>query len=138
MWRNNGGPAAHDLDARDLQHALVDAVQARDLAVLVGKQRRPIEAGFCLICPEGPAIGLGDLEVLAEMRRVGEELLRDAADVDAGAAEAVGFGDRDLGAVGGADTACPDAARAAADGEKIVVESQTKRLGGRRYVGAVM
>jgi len=61
------------------------------------------------------------------MRRVREELLRDAADVDAGAAEAVGLGYRYLRAVGGAYAAGADAAGAAPDGEEVVVESQVRR-----------
>src|SRR6185503_2084378 len=73
------------------QGLLVDAVEPRDLAVLVRKQRRPVEARFA----GGPAEALGDLEILAEMRGVRKELLRDAADVDASAAEAVVFRDRD-------------------------------------------
>jgi len=58
------------------------------------------------------------------MRGVGEQLLRDAADVDAGAAELAGLGDRDFRAERGGDPARPYAARAAADGEKIEIERQ--------------
>jgi len=64
------------------------------------------------------------VEVLAPVRGVGEKLLRDAADVDAGAAEAALFGDRDARAVGSADAAGAYAARAAAYREKIVIETQ--------------
>jgi hypothetical protein len=109
-----------DLDAGIDQHALVDAVQPRDLAVLVRDQGLPVEGALA----DGPAVGAGEREVLAEMRGVGEQLLRDAADVDAGAAEAAGLGERDPGAIGSGDAAGADAARAAADGEKIVVENQ--------------
>jgi hypothetical protein len=49
--------------------------------------------------PTVQPIGARDLEVLAPMRGVGEKLLRDAADVDAGAAEAAGSAIADLGAV---------------------------------------
>jgi hypothetical protein len=56
------------------------------------------------------------------MRGVGEELLRDAADVDAGAAEAVGLGARDLRAKRGGEAAGANAAGAASDGEEVVVE----------------
>jgi hypothetical protein len=58
------------------------------------------------------------------MRGVGKQLLRDAADVDTGAAEAAVLGDRYLGAVAGGDAAGAYAARAAADGEKVVIEIQ--------------
>jgi hypothetical protein len=111
---------AQDLDLGLRQDALVDRVQARDLAVLVGEQRAPVEARFA----EGPAVAFRDLEVLAEMRGVGEQLLRDAADVDAGAAEAAVLGDADLGAVAGGDAARAYAARACAYGEEVVIESQ--------------
>jgi hypothetical protein len=109
-----------NLDAGLDQHAFVHAVQARDLAVLVLEQRRPVEARF----PYGPAIAARDLEILAEMRGVGEQLLGDAADIDAGAAEAAVFGDRDFRAVACADAARADAARAAAYREEVVIESQ--------------
>jgi hypothetical protein len=109
-----------DLDAGIDQHALVDAVQPRDLAVLVRDQGLPVEGAFA----DGPAVGAREREVLAEMRGVGEELLRDAADVDAGAAEAAGLGERDLGAVRGGNAAGANAAGAAAYREKIVVENQ--------------
>jgi hypothetical protein len=109
-----------DRDAGFGQHALVHAVEARDLLVLVGDERRPIEAGFT----DRPAKGARNLEVLAEMRRVGKELLRDAADVDARAAEAIGFGDRDLRAIARRDAADANAAGAASYGEEVVVELQ--------------
>jgi hypothetical protein len=114
-----------DLDAGVDQHALVDAVQPRDLAVLVPEQRRPVEARLGGRRTERPAVGARNLEILAEMRGVGEELLRDAADVDAGAAEAAGLGDRDLRAVAGGNAACAYAAGAASYREEVVIESQT-------------
>jgi hypothetical protein len=86
-----------NLHARIDEHALVHAVQARDLPVLVLQQRRPVETWLL----HRPAVAARDLEVLAEMRGVGEQLLGDAADVDAGAAEAAVLGERYLGAVGG-------------------------------------
>jgi hypothetical protein len=119
MGAENGGAAADDLHSGDLQDALVDAVQPRDLAVLVGEQRVPVEVGFA----GGPAVAFRDLEVLAEMRGVGEELLRDAADVDAGAAELPRLGDGDARAIRGCDAARPDAAGAAAYREKVVIEA---------------
>jgi hypothetical protein len=110
-----------DLDARFHQHVFVYAVQARNFAVLVLEQRRPVEAR---LAAQRPAVAARDLEILAKMRGVGEQLLRDAADVDAGAAEAAVFGDGDFRAVGGRDTACTDSAGAAAYREKIVIEGQ--------------
>jgi hypothetical protein len=57
------------------------------------------------------------------MRGVGEELLRDAADVDAGAAEQARLGDGDARAVVRGEAARAYAAGAAAYGEKIVIET---------------
>src|SRR6185369_8738178 len=85
----NRRPATKDLDAGQGEHALVDAVQARDLLVLVREQGAPVEARLA----DGPAEAAGDFEVFAEVGGVGKKLLRDAADVHAGAAEAVGLGD---------------------------------------------
>jgi hypothetical protein len=64
------------------------------------------------------------------MRGVGEQLLRDAADVDAGAAEAVGLGDRDLRAIAGGDAAGANAAGTASDGEEVVIELQWNATSG--------
>jgi hypothetical protein len=110
-----------DLDAGIDQHPLVHAVQARDLAVLVPEQRLPVEARLA----DRPAVRGSSPEILTEMRGVGEEFLGDAADVDAGAAEAAVLGDRDLGAVARGNAARAYAARAAADREKVVIENQT-------------
>jgi hypothetical protein len=109
-----------DLHAGIGQHALVDAVEPRNLAVLVFQKRRPVEAWF----PYGPSVTARDLEILAEMRGVGEQLLGDAADVDAGAAEAAVFGDRDFRAIAGRDAARADPARTPAYREEVVIESQ--------------
>jgi hypothetical protein len=54
------------------------------------------------------------VEILAEVRGVGEELLGDAADVDAGAAEGAGLRERDARAVARGNAGAADAARAAA------------------------
>jgi hypothetical protein len=110
-----------DLDPCVHQNALVDAVQARDLAVLVLEQRRPVEARLA----DAPAVGGGDLEILAPVRGVGKELLGNAADVDAGAAEAARLGDGDLCAIACRDAARAYPARAAAYREKVVIETQT-------------
>jgi hypothetical protein len=83
------------------QGAFVDAVQPVDLAVLVGDQLRPVEGRL----GDAPAEIGGVLQVVAEVRGVGKQLLRDAADVYAGAAEAAGLGDRDPRAEVGRETA---------------------------------
>jgi hypothetical protein len=102
------------------QEAFVDAVQARDLALLVLQQLSPVEGRL----GDAPAEVRGVLQVVAEMRGVGEKLLGDAADVDAGAAEAARLGNRDARAQRGADAAGANAAGAPADGEQIVVVLQ--------------
>jgi len=43
MRTKNPGPTPEYLDPGLFQHAFVDAVQALDLAVLVGKERLPVE-----------------------------------------------------------------------------------------------
>jgi hypothetical protein len=110
-----------DLNAGLDQHVLVYAVQARDLAVLVPEQRRPVEAR---LAAQREAVAARNFKVFPPVRGVGEQLLRDAADIDAGAAEAAVFGDGDFRAIGGRDTTCTDSARAPAYREEIVIESQ--------------
>jgi hypothetical protein len=114
-------PRSMDLDTGFDQHALVHAVQARDLAVLVLEQRRPVEAR---LAAQRPAVAARNLEILAKVRGVGEQLLRDAADVDAGAAEAAVLGDRDFRAVGRRNTTGTDSPGAAAYREEIEIEIQ--------------
>jgi hypothetical protein len=58
------------------------------------------------------------------MRGVGKELLGDAADVDAGAAEGARLRDGDARTVARGNAAGADAAGAAAYGEEIVIETQ--------------
>ena len=72
--------------------------------------------------PHAPAETLGVLEVVAEPAGVDEQLLRHAAADDAGAAEPILLGDPDPGAVLGGHARRPNAARAAADHEKVEVE----------------
>jgi len=66
------------------QPALVNAVQAGNFPVLVGEQLRPVEYRL----GDLPAEIGGVLEFVTQVRGVGKQLLGDAADVDAGAAEA--------------------------------------------------
>ena len=120
MRIQNNGTVSEDRNPGVDQDALVDAVQAVDLAVLVGEELLPVEGRL----GDAPAEVGGVLQFVAEMRGVGKELLRDAADVDAGAAEAARLGYRDARAEGGGNAARAYAARAAADGEKVVVVLQ--------------
>jgi hypothetical protein len=116
-------PTSENLNPGQSQNPLVHAVEARDLVVLVGEQGVPVEMRLARIGPDGPAVALGDLEILAEVRGVGEQLLRDAADVDAGAAEPARLGDGDARAVGGGNAARANAAGTASYGEEVVVEA---------------
>src|SRR5256885_3038376 len=121
---DEGGASAYDSNADGAQQSLVDGVESRYLLVLVGEQRPPVE-----LRPRcRPAVGLGDLEFLAPVGRVGEELLRDAADVDAGAAEKARFGDGDCRAIARRDAARAYAARAAAYREEIEIEAYFRFL----------
>ncbi|MNE45857.1 hypothetical protein D3C80_1401700 [compost metagenome] len=78
------------LDAAVDQQVAVDAVEARDLAVLVADQGFPVEIGLL----QRPAVTLGLFEVIGEMRAVDEQFFRHAADVDAGAAQVTALGHR--------------------------------------------
>jgi hypothetical protein len=114
------GTPAQDLDPCKAQHPLVHGVEAGDFLVLVPDQRAPVEARLA----DRPPEARGDLEILAEVGRVGEQLLGDAPYVDAGAAEVARLGDRDPRAIASADPAGANAAGAAAYREEVVVEAQ--------------
>ena len=96
----------------------IGLVEPVDLLVLVGDERRPVEGDLL----GRPAEADGILEILGILGRIDEELFRHAAADDAGAADTVFFGDRHLRAMLGGDARRPDAARARADDEEIVVE----------------
>src|SRR3970282_1747416 len=108
---------AEDLAPRPLENPLIDPVQARDFAILVREERLPIERRFA----GPPAVAHGILEILMEVRGIGEEFLGDAPDVDAGAAEIALFGHRHARAQVRRPAARTHPARARADGEKIIV-----------------
>ena len=74
------------LDERDLgalQRGGIGGLEPRDLAILVGDQRRPIEDRLA----DGPAVAGRILELVGEARGIDQELLRDAAADHAGAAD---------------------------------------------------
>ena len=102
------------------EDALVDAVEAVDLAILVGEQPLPVEGRLGDVPAEVGSV----LEFVAHVRGVGEQLLRDAADVHAGTAEAAGLGDRDARAEIGGDAAGAYPAGPSAYREKVVIELQ--------------
>src|SRR6185295_1059055 len=117
-----GGPGVAD-------GAAVEALQARDLLVLVGDQRRPVEAGAVRRPAESGRI----LEVVAEAAGVDQKLLGHAAADHAGAAEAVLLGDRHPGSVLSGNARRPHAARPAANDEEVeVVLAHRSGAHGRR------
>src|SRR5690606_9634079 len=119
--------AFEQADATVGQQIAVDAVEALDLAVLVGDQRRPVEVRFA----QRPAETCGLLEVLGEMRTVHQQFLRYAADVDAGAAQIATLGDRDAGTKASGEARRTYAAGTGADHEQIEVVTHFGYLLGR-------
>ena len=111
------GAAVEDGGAGALDEPLIDAVEPRDLLVLVGDQRLPVVAALA----HGPAEAGGVLEILAEMRGVDQELLRHAADIDAGAAEIAVLGHRHARAMAGGDARGARPGRAGTDDEEVEV-----------------
>src|SRR5690349_18049859 len=80
-----------DLSAGALERADIGCLETRNLLVLVGDKRRPVEAGVNM-----PAEAFGDLELILEARGVDEELLGHAPADHAGAADAIFLDDGDL------------------------------------------
>ena len=112
------GAGFHHLRAGFLDVGGVDALEPRDLLVLVGDQRRPVEGDF----GDGPAKTRGVLDLVADMRADHEQLFRHAAADHAGAAHPVFLGDHHFGAVTGRDAGGAHAARTAPDDKQIDVE----------------
>src|SRR5665213_4492897 len=83
MRIDNPCAASEDLYAGIDQQILIDSVEASDLGVLVGDQFVPVEAAIA----KRPTKTRGIMECFAEFGSVHEDLLRDAADVDASAAQ---------------------------------------------------
>jgi hypothetical protein len=83
------------IDPGIAQELDIDPVEAIDFGVLVGDQSRPVEARR----PDRPAEAAGILEVLGKVGAVDQELLRDAAADDAGAADPIFLADTDARAV---------------------------------------
>ena len=91
------------------QDAAIDAVQALNLAILVGDQGLPVEGRAV----DGPAVALRLADVLSVVRTVDQQLLRHTADVDAGAAQVAALGDGHFRA-----KACSEARRTYATGTR--------------------
>ncbi|MPN05456.1 hypothetical protein SDC9_152706 [bioreactor metagenome] len=114
------------------QHAAVDAVQALDFAVLVGNQRGPVELGLRQL----PAKAPGLLGQLAEMRCMAEQLLGNAAHVDAGTAQPGCLHHSHTGPQTGCHTAGAHAARATAYDQKVVIKVLLLHVLSRCLVGS--
>jgi hypothetical protein len=130
---HHGGAGLVDRHPGIAQDPLVDAVQALDLGALVGDQRFPVEA----VLAHRPAEAGGVREFLGEMRGIDEQLLRHAADIDAGAAEEPVLRDADARAQLCRDTRRPHPGRAGANDEEVVVvvshQSLPRVLSGRSH-----
>src|SRR5262249_55778427 len=94
------------------------------LLVLVGDQSRPVERDLFGRPAEVDRI----LEGFRIVARIDEKFIRPPHANDAGAADTISLGNRDLGAVLGGDARRTDAARPAADDEKIVVVSRHRSI----------
>ena len=115
-----------------VQQSLVDALQAVELGRFGSHHRRPVEGGLA----HGPAVARGVFEVVAEVRGVDQELLRDAAAVDAGAAEPVVLDHRGLGAIARRTAGAGHTARAATDHKEIEVRHPFAPIRARVRCGA--
>ena len=116
MWVHQPRRALHEIRPSSLEQALVDLVQARDLAVLVGQQRGPIERGF-----GRPSVTPRVLEIVREVGSIDEELLRNAPDIDTGATHAIHLGDRHPRAELARHSRRPHPAGSGANDEEVVV-----------------
>jgi len=101
--------------ARARQKVAVDVVEAADLDAPVCLQRLPVERRSA----DAPAEAVRFLEALGVVGGEAVQLLRNATDVDAGAAERAVFGDRDARAALRRHARSANAAAAGADDEEV-------------------
>jgi hypothetical protein len=112
-------PARHQPDAGILQQRGIHAVEARDFLGALGLEVGPVELRRF---GQLPAVAGGFLEGFGVPGCVAVELLRNAAHVDAGAAEFGRLGQSHARALLRGHSRGANAAAAAADDEKIEVE----------------
>jgi hypothetical protein len=111
--------ALDNLHVVSSQDAAIDAFQAIQLAVLRLDHRRPVEASAV----HRPAEAARVLKLLGIVRAVDQQLLRDAAAHDAGAAHPALLDDCDPRAVAPRQPRRAHASRPGADGDQIEVVS---------------
>src|ERR1700730_12457239 len=96
----------------------VEALEPRDLLVLVGNERRPVESHG----RDAPAKARSVIDLVANVRADHKQLLRHAAADHAGAAHPIFFGDHDAGAVTGGDAGGANPAGTASNDKQVDVE----------------
>ena len=112
----NSGGRGEDFHAGLFQVVLIGAVEPGDFAVFVFTQDRPFHrAGLGGGPAEGGRVGGG----FGKVGGVDEKFFRHAAEVDAGSAEVLVFGEDDAGAGFGGEPPGAHAAAAAADDEEV-------------------
>ena len=117
----DSGKAVDDGDARAAQQVGVDAVEATDFLGAVGLEGGPVQRRPLAL----PAIAVGLFKRLGVVRGVAVELLGDAADVDAGAAQAIGaqgFGHGHSATTPGGHAGRAHATAAATNDEQVKIE----------------
>jgi hypothetical protein len=117
--------AAHDRRAGAFEKLAVHGVEPRDLDAAVGLQRLPVERGRVA---DAPAEARRFLEALVVVRGEAVELLRNATDVDASAAERGVLRDGDARAALRRQPAQAHAAAAGADDEEVEVAGGAHRV----------
>jgi hypothetical protein len=111
-------PAAHQPDARARQQLVVHPIEPGDLRGTAGPQALPVEAHFADV----PSEADGLLELFMAMRRMAVQLLRDAAEVHASAAERAALGHDDPRSPCSGHAAGAHAATARTHHEEIAIE----------------
>ncbi len=111
------GPAVDQRDAGVAEQPVVDVVEARDLDRAVALQHLPVEHRR----RDVPAEAVRFLERVGVVGREAVQLLRDAAEVDAGAAERGILGDRDADAALRGEARGPHPAAAGTDDEEVEI-----------------
>ena len=104
-------------DAGLIEPAAITFVDVVDVTLAMDDERRPVQFGRRQIEAERPR----QFDLRAHIGRQPHRFFRHAADVDAGAAQRIGFAQRHAGAVFGGAERCGQAAGAAADHDQVVV-----------------